>query len=68
VTAWSLLLYVPITLGKNGFFAGTFPRNAGWKEERRYSACQGGSVLQTQSGTLLVALELSHLVAVIRKV
>jgi len=67
VTAWSLSLNVPIILGKNDFIAGTFPRNAGRREERRYSACQGDSVFQTKSGTLLVALEVSHLAVVIRK-
>jgi hypothetical protein len=67
VTAWSLLLNVPIILGKNDFFAGTFPRNSGRREERRSSACQGDSVFQTKSGTLLVALEVSHLAVVKRK-
>lgn len=67
VTAWSLLLDVPITLGKNDFIAGTFPRNADRREERRYFACQGGSVFWTKGGTLLVALKVPHLAVVTRK-
>ena len=64
MTAWSLLLNVPITLGKNDFIAGTFPRNAGRSEERRYSACQSGSVFPTKSGTLLVVLQVPHIAVV----
>ena len=55
-----------MTVGKN-FFAGTSPRNAVRREERRYSACQGDSVFKKKSGTLLVALKVYHLAVVLRK-